>query len=140
MRARILVAEDDPAVQSFVTRALSLQQHHVTAVNDGLQALEALQRQTFDLLLTDIVMPGLDGIALALKVTRDYPDLPILLMTGYSAERQRAHNLDELICRVLVKPFTLQQIRDAVAEVLRERHGPSGTRLNGYAASGFAKG
>ena len=139
MRARILVAEDDPAVQNFVARALSLQQHSVTAVNDGLQALEALERETFDLLLTDIVMPGLDGIALALKVARDHPDLPILLMTGYSAERQRAHNLDELISRVLVKPFTLKQIRDAVAEVLGEHYGLSGSHHNGYAAARFAE-
>ena len=120
MQARILIAEDDGAVQSFVVRALGLRGHRVTAVDDGLQALEALSAGTYDLLVTDIVMPGLDGIALALKVARDYPDLPVLLMTGYSAERQRAHNLDELICRVLVKPFSLQEICDTVADVLRQ--------------------
>ena len=120
MQARILIAEDDRAVQNFVARALRLRGHQVTAVDDGLQALEALNAGTYDLLVTDIVMPGLDGIALALKVARDVPDLPILLMTGYSAERQRAHNLDELICRVLVKPFSLQEICDTVADVLRE--------------------
>ena len=120
MQSRILIAEDDGAVQSFVARALKLRGHHITAVDDGLQALAALDTERFDLLLTDIVMPGMDGIALALKVARDYPDLPVLLMTGYSAERQRAHNLDELICRVLVKPFSLQKICDTVDEVLRE--------------------
>jgi CheY-like chemotaxis protein len=120
MPSKILIAEDDGAVRSFVARALRLQGHLVTTVDDGLQALEALEVDSFDLLLTDIVMPGMDGIALALKVSRDYPDLPILLMTGYSAERQRAHNLDELIGRVLVKPFSLQQVCDAVAETLRE--------------------
>ena len=120
MQARILIAEDDGAVQSFVARALGLRGHQVTAVDDGLQALEALSTDAYDLLITDIVMPGLDGITLALKVTRDYPDLPVLLMTGYSAERQRAHNLDELICRVLIKPFSLQEICDTVADVLRE--------------------
>ena len=120
MQARILVVEDDGAVQSFVARALRLRGHQVSAVDDGLQALEALNAGPYDLLVTDIVMPELDGIALTLKVTRDYPDLPILLMTGYSAERQRAHNLDELISRVLVKPFSLQEICDTVADVLRE--------------------
>ncbi len=110
---RILVAEDDEAVRTFVTRALELRGFEVTAVNDGLQALESLKDQSFDLLVTDIVMPGLDGIGLALKVTRDHPDLPVLLMTGYSAERQRAHNLDELIAEVVVKPFTLKQICEA---------------------------
>jgi CheY-like chemotaxis protein len=110
---RILVAEDDEAVRTFVTRALEQRGFQVTAANDGLQALECLKEGPFDLLVTDIVMPGLDGIGLALKVTRDHPDLPVLLMTGYSAERQRAHNLDELIAEVVVKPFTLKQICEA---------------------------
>ena len=140
--ARILLAEDDKAVQSFVSRALAHRGHAVTAVDDGLQALEALHEAGdeagagdgawagdeagFDLLITDIVMPGLDGIALALRVARDRPNLPILMMTGYSAERQRAHNLEELICRVITKPFNLEQICKAAEEVLAA--GPT-TRL-----------
>jgi CheY-like chemotaxis protein len=118
--ARILVAEDDRAVQGFVARALAHKGHGVTAVGDGLEALEALERAEFDLLITDIVMPGLDGIALALKLARDRPALPVLLMTGYSAERQRAHNLEELICRVITKPFSLEQICRAAEETLAE--------------------
>ncbi len=124
--ARILMAEDDKAVQSFVSRALAHRGHAVTAVDDGLQALEALAEAGFDILITDIVMPGLDGIALALKVARDHPNLPILMVTGYSAERQRAHNLEELICRVITKPFSLEQICQAAEEVLAA--GPT-TRL-----------
>ena len=119
--ARILVAEDDDAVREFVTRALAHQGHAVTAVLDGGQALEALAAERYDLLLTDLVMQGMDGIALALKATKDHPKLPILLMTGYAAERQRAHNLDALISRVLLKPFTLKEVCEAVAEVLAER-------------------
>ena len=91
--ADILIAEDDAAVKRFVCRALEHRGHRVTAVEDGVQALEVLEDADFDLLITDIVMPGLDGIGLALRVTRDWPDLPILMMTGYAAERQRAHNL-----------------------------------------------
>ena len=120
MPARILVAEDDPSVRSFVFRALSLRGHDVITVDDGVQAQEALDKETFQLLITDIVMPGLDGIALALRAGRDYPDLPILLMTGYSAERQRAHNLDHLATRFILKPFTLQQICDAVEHTLSQ--------------------
>ena len=116
--ARVLVAEDDMAVQSFVCRALAHRGHEVTGVDDGLRALEALRDQDFDALLTDIVMPGMDGIALALKVARDRPELPVLLMTGYSAERQRAHNLEALVFTVISKPFTLAQICDAVDAML----------------------
>jgi len=114
--ARILVAEDDSTVQSFVARALTREGHTVTTVDDGLQALEALGAGEYDLLITDIVMPGLDGIGLALKVTRDYPSLRILLMTGYAAEQQRAHNLDAIVFDIVTKPFTLEQIcRQAAA-------------------------
>ena len=117
--ARILVAEDEQAVSAFVVRALSTRGHVVTAVPDGLAALEALERDAYDLLLTDIVMPGMDGIALALKVSRDRPDMKILLMSGYAAERQRAHNLDALIHKVIAKPFTLVDICRAVDEALK---------------------
>lgn len=117
--ARILVAEDERAVREFVSRALDQEGHTVTSVEDGLQALSQLAIKEFDLLLTDIVMPGMDGIALALKVARDQPELPILLMSGYAMERQRAHNLDALIHEIVAKPFTLRQILDAVDKVLK---------------------
>ena len=112
--SRILIAEDDQAVREFVSRALRHDGHDVMAVSDGQQALDMLEREKFDMVLADIVMPQMDGIALALKVSKDYPDLPILLMTGYAAERQRAHNLDALIHDVITKPFTLKEICVAV--------------------------
>lgn len=116
--ARILVAEDDAAVREFVSRALSHDGHEVSVVNDGLEALEKIDQDEYDLLITDIVMPGLDGIGLALKVAKDYPDISILMMTGFAAERQRAHNLDALIHQVISKPFTLRQICDAASEAM----------------------
>ncbi|MCZ4281645.1 response regulator [Kiloniella laminariae] len=119
--AKILIAEDDKAVRSFVARALMHKQHEVKTVSDGMQALEALQEETFDLLITDIVMPGLDGIGLALKVAKDAPDMPVLLMTGYSAEKQRAHNLEELVFQVVTKPFSLKQICAAAEAALEGR-------------------
>lgn len=118
--ARILVAEDDKAVREFVARALSHSGHDVVTADDGLEALARLETDEFDLLITDIVMPGLDGIALALKLAKERPSLPILMMTGYAAERQRAHNLDALIHRVVSKPFTLQQICSAADEALSD--------------------
>ena len=117
--AQILIAEDETAVRTFVARALGHKGHRVTQVCDGLQALQALEDQRFDLLITDIVMPSLDGIGLALKVAKDHPALPVLLVTGYAAEKQRAHNLEELICDVVTKPFTLQQICDAAEKAMR---------------------
>lgn len=118
--AKILVAEDERAVREFVSRALSHDGHEVRGVEDGIQALMALDEESFDLLLTDIVMPGMDGIALALKVARDNPDMPILMMSGYAAERQRAHNLEMLIHKVIAKPFTLHEIVAAVSDILKK--------------------
>ncbi len=119
--ARVLIAEDDAAVREFVSRALTHGGHHVDTVEDGLEALDALSEEDYDLLITDIVMPGLDGIALSLKVTKEKPDMAILLMTGYAAERQRAHNLDALIDQVVAKPFSLRQICDAAEEALARK-------------------
>jgi two-component system, cell cycle response regulator CpdR len=116
--AHILVAEDDASVSAFLSRALRRQGHEVTAVLDGSAALTALAGGSFELMLTDIVMPGIDGIALALKASRDHPRMKILLMTGFSSERQRAHNLEALVHRVIPKPFTLEEICAAVAEEL----------------------
>jgi len=116
--ATILVAEDEPTVRTFIARALSLSGHETTLAEDGQRALEALAEQDFDLLLSDIVMPELDGIALALKCAQDWPSMPVLLMSGYAQERQRAHNLDALSHAVLSKPFDLATLRDTIEAAL----------------------
>lgn len=116
--AHILVAEDEPNVRTFIARALELSGHETTLAEDGQRALEALAENTFDLLLSDIVMPELDGIALALKVAQDWPELRVLLMSGYAQERQRAHNLDVLAHAVLPKPFDLATLRETVEAAL----------------------
>jgi len=117
--ARILVAEDESALREFVSRALTHHGHEVSVAEDGAVALDMLAKDlAYDLLLTDIMMPVMDGIALALKVTKENPKLKILMMTGYAAERQRAHNLDSLIHDVIAKPFTLSEICEKVDEAL----------------------
>ena len=118
--ARILLAEDEEALRAFITRALVQDGHEVVATADGGEALDALTRDkgNFDLLLTDIRMPVMDGIALALAAARDHPDVTILLMTGYADQRERAHGLDALIHDVIIKPFSLSDIKKAVAEAL----------------------
>lgn len=119
--ARILVAEDNASVREFVERGLSHLGYEVVVVNDGGAALAQLNRETFDLVLTDIVMPVMDGIALALKISADYPDLPVLMMTGYAHERQRAYNLSELIADVIDKPFSLDDLGAMVARILQNK-------------------
>jgi CheY-like chemotaxis protein len=118
--ARILIAEDEDSLRSLVARALSQDGHHVMTANDGAEALDVLTRErgAFELLLTDIRMPVMDGIALALAAARDHPRLAILLMTGYADQRERAHGLEALIREVVTKPFSLATIRSAVNDAL----------------------
>jgi CheY-like chemotaxis protein len=121
--ARILLAEDEEALRAFVARALAQDGHTVVATADGAEALDVLtaDQEGFDLLLTDIRMPVMDGIALALAAARDRPDLIILLMTGYADQRERASGLDALIHDVIAKPFSLAEIKAAVAEALASK-------------------
>lgn len=121
--ARILLTEDDESVRTFVKRALELDGHEITEAEDGGIALEILRARqgNFDLLLSDIMMPVMDGIALALAAARDFPALPILLMTGFADQRERAFGLDSLVSDVISKPFTLAEIRAAVAQALAGR-------------------
>lgn len=117
---RILIVDDEPDVRMYVERALKMDGHDVTSTYDGYAAMAALREQRYDLLLTDIAMPGMDGITLSLQTERDFPDLKILLMTGYAHERQRAHNLEELAHEVLSKPFDIETLRSRVRSLLMD--------------------
>ena len=119
---RILLTEDDDSVRAFVSRALQLDGHSVEVASHGLEALERLTENDgrFDLLVTDVKMPVMDGIALAHEAASNWPNLPILLMTGFADQRERANDLAQVIRDVVLKPFTLQQIRDAVSEAFGE--------------------
>ncbi len=114
----ILVAEDNPAVREFIVRSLNSVGHKITSVADGQQALDTLAKEKFEVLVTDIVMPNVDGIALALKAVRLFPDLRIVMISGYAQERMRAHNLDALVHRIIAKPFSLEEICEAVKDAL----------------------
>jgi two-component system cell cycle response regulator CpdR len=120
--ARILVAEDEDPLRALVARAITDLGHTVVTAFDGADALDIITREngSFDLLLTDIRMPLMDGIALALSVARDHPQIIILLMTAYADQRERASNLDALIHDVVLKPFTLAELKTAVMEALAE--------------------
>jgi len=118
--ARILVAEDDPSVRAFVVSALTMKGHEVVAEEDGGLAAETADAEggRFDLLLSDIKMPVMDGIALALHVAAKYPGMIIVLMTGFADQRERAHGLEALIYDVIVKPFTLADLLVKIDDAL----------------------
>ena len=117
---RVLIADDEDSMRSLVARAIGMDGHTIVTAQDGAEALEILIRESgaFDLLLTDIQMPVMDGIALALTAARDFPDLTILLMTGFADQRERASGLNAIVHDVITKPFSVADIRTAVADAL----------------------
>src|ERR1043166_96279 len=117
---RILIAEDEEPLRQLVARALIMDGHEITTANDGAEALDVLTREhgTFELLLSDIRMPVMDGIALALAAAPDHPRLSTLLMTRYAHHRERACGLDALVHDVIAKPFTVAAIRGVVNDAL----------------------
>jgi two-component system, cell cycle response regulator CpdR len=116
--ARILITEDEDSLRSFVARALRLDGHETAEAADGAEGLDMLHAGHYDLLLSDIRMPVMDGIALAHEASAFFPDLKILLMTGFAEQRERADDLMEKIVDVVSKPFSLPDIRQAVALAL----------------------
>ncbi|QNE31950.1 response regulator [Sphingomonas sp. NBWT7] len=112
---RILLAEDDQVMREYLTRALEKSGYAVTAVDRGTAALPLVEQEEFDLLLTDIVMPEMDGIELAQKAGELRPNLRVMFITGFAAVTLRAGKAMPQ-ARVLSKPFHL---RDLVLEVDR---------------------
>jgi len=116
--AKILITEDEDSLRSFVARALRLDGHETCEAADGAEGLALLDEGPFDLLLSDIRMPIMDGIELAHQASARFPDLRILLMTGYAEQRERADDLMTKVIDVVDKPFALPDIRKAVAQAL----------------------
>jgi two-component system, cell cycle response regulator CpdR len=120
---RVLIVDDEDSMRMLVARAVAMDGHETVTAEDGAEALEILgsEQGAFDLLLTDIQMPVMDGIALALAAARDFPQLTILLMTGFAEQRERASGLNAIAHDVITKPFSVADIRTAVADALASR-------------------
>lgn len=110
---RILLAEDDQVMREYLTRALERNGYRVAAVDRGTAALPLLESESFDLLLTDVVMPEMDGIELAQKAQEIAPEMRVMFITGFAAVTLKAGKAVPQ-ARVLSKPFHL---RDLVREV-----------------------
>ncbi|AZO03390.1 MULTISPECIES: response regulator [unclassified Mesorhizobium] len=118
--AKLLIVEDDESVRTLAARALERDGHDVTVAPDGSQGLDAIRqaRGGYDLVVSDIRMPEMDGIEMATAAAREFPTLRIMLMTGYADQRERAEELNGIILDVVQKPFTLAEIRARVGKAL----------------------
>lgn len=118
--AKILIVEDDDAVRALAARALERLGHSVELACDGSIGLSRIAETgaDYDLVLSDIRMPEMDGIQMAIQAAASYPNLKILLFTGYADQRERADELDGVIVDVMQKPFALAELRDHVERAL----------------------
>jgi CheY-like chemotaxis protein len=117
--ARILIADDDAATRDLLRRALEVDGHAVKAAADGAEALELIRAGLgVDLLITDVQMPGIDGIRLAAEAAALRPGLRLLMMSGYPDQLARAAALPVARVLTLSKPFTLDKARAEVRAAL----------------------
>ncbi|MGP1282359.1 MAG: response regulator, partial [Parasphingopyxis sp.] len=115
----VLVVEDEDMVRAVAERALTRQGYSVVTAEDGEDALRIIaERRDFDLILSDVVMPGMDGPAMAAELREIMPDVPILFMSGY-AEEQLRQSIDIERVHFLPKPFSVQQLADAVRDIMQ---------------------
>ena len=117
--AKILIAEDDTSMRGFLKLALEKAGHEVTVAGDGMEALDILKRRTdFNLLLADIVMPGMDGIELSQRATDMVKGMKVMFITGFAAVAMNNKDTEPAGTRVLSKPFHLKELVDQVDDLL----------------------
>src|SRR5579863_504832 len=117
--AKILLAEDDNDMRRFLVKALQNAGYAVTSFDNGLSAYNRLREEPFELLLTDIVMPEMDGIELARRATELDPEIKVMFITGFAAVALNADNAAPKDARILSKPFHLRDLVNEVERLLK---------------------
>lgn len=128
MRKKILLIEDDGIVLRSVTSLLESQGYEVSGYKNGVAAVQAFKDQKFDLIITDIRMPGQDGIKTAklirhLEKEQQLPKTPLIIITGYASEEVPLEAIELGVCGYVLKPFDLDRFIIAVKKALGEEHG-----------------
>ena len=118
-RARILVVDDNPSVREFIVRGLRSHGFEAEEAKDGRDALDLLATSSYHILISDVVMPHVDGVALATRARALYPPLKIIVLSGYARERDRVQNMASVADTLLAKPFALNDLVGAVERVLQ---------------------
>ena len=119
-RPRVLVVDDEQAVRDLLAKTLTMADYDVDAAPDGASAIDRLRAAEYDLLITDLKMPGMDGLSVIREARRAAPDLPIIIITGYSTEASAIEAINLGVAGYLTKPFRLPRILAAAARALGE--------------------
>ena len=118
--AHILHAEDDDQMRAFLSRGLRRAGHAVDAVGDGEAALVRAADANYDLLLADVVMPGIDGVELAKRITTRQPGIRVMFITGFAAVALQDEGFKPKNPRVLAKPFHLRHLISEIEALLSQ--------------------
>ncbi len=119
-RPRILVVDDEQAVRDLLAKTLTMADYDVDAAPDGASAIDRMRAVEYDLLITDLKMPGMDGLSVIREARRATPDLPVIIITGYSTEASAIEAINLGVAGYLTKPFRLPRILAAAARALGE--------------------
>jgi excisionase family DNA binding protein len=119
-RPRILVVDDEQAVRDLLAKTLTMADYDVDSAPDGASAIDRLRAVEYDLLITDLKMPGMDGLSVIREARRAAPDLPVIIITGYSTEASAIEAINLGVAGYLTKPFRLPRILAATARALGE--------------------
>jgi excisionase family DNA binding protein len=119
-RPRILVVDDEQAVRDLLAKTLTMADYDVDSAADGASAIDRLRAVEYDLLITDLKMPGMDGLSVIREARRAAPDLPVIIITGYSTEASAIEAINLGVAGYLTKPFRLPRILAATARALGE--------------------
>jgi excisionase family DNA binding protein len=119
-RARVLVVDDEEAVRDLLARTLSLADYDVDAVADGPSAVDRMRMLQYDLLITDLRMPGVDGLNVIREARRLRADIPVIIITGHSSEESAIEAINLGVQGYLTKPFRVPRVLAAAAKALGE--------------------
>ena len=119
-RPRILVVDDEASIRDLLSKTLALAEYDVDVAPDGRSALERMRIYPYDLLIADLKMPGLDGLAVIREAKRYKADLPVLIITGFSTEASAIEAVNLGVAGYLTKPFRVPQVLAAAAKALGE--------------------
>jgi excisionase family DNA binding protein len=119
-RPRVLVVDDEASIRDLLSKTLALAEYDVDLAPDGRTALERLRMVPYDLLVTDLKMPGVDGLAVIREARRMKPDIPVIIVTGFSTEASAIEAVNLGVAGYLTKPFRIPRVLAAAAKALGE--------------------
>jgi DNA-binding NtrC family response regulator len=119
-RARVLVVDDEATIRDLLSKTLALAEYDVDLASDGRTALERLRIIPYDLLITDLKMPGVDGLAVIREARRLKADIPVIIITGFSTEASAIEAVNLGVSGYLTKPFRVPRVLAVAAKALGE--------------------